>query len=523
MFLFKIKMNARLIKVVIILMSVALAGSVFVQVYWSYELIRNSKLDFDNRVNKALYEASFRYKSHVFNHDENVVKYKTNFIKYVDSLKQSSNVEILSNLPIIIQENSSFDGSLKTRYSSIVKSKSNNFDYKDYQSYESKEGELFSFIDSTDLQERMLNDLTDLLISTLTKQKAVLDTNALDSIVQISLKMNGVDIAYEMGIFNTYLNKFIYKSNYETAVLKKSFYETLLYNLGTNDEEQIILRVEFPNSRFYIMQRILFMLGLLIVFTIVIIAAFYITVNMIYNQKQLSEIKSELIANISHELKTPISIISLALQSMQDSDVVVEERYNTNYLKMIEDENKRFSLLVENILLSSLLDSGKVPIHTKQIDAHEILNHIVRSMQIKADVSNIKIEVAYQAENSVIEADEMMITNLYSSVIDNAIKYSSTKQGVEPFVKITTSSFKNKYFKVEIEDNGIGIAKEDHKHIFDKLYRVPSKNIHNVKGHGLGLSYAKSIAKLHDGDISIKSQLGVGSTFTIVLPYNQTK
>lgn len=516
-------MNARLIKVVIILMSVALAGSVFVQVYWSYELIRNNKLDFDNRVNKALYEATFRYKSHVFNQDENVVKYKTNFIKYVDSLKQSSNVEILSTLPIIIQDNSALDGSLKTRYSSIEKSKTNQFVYKGYQSYEKKEGSLFYFIDSAGLQERMLSDLTDLLISTLTKQKAVLDTNVLDSIVDISLKMNGVDIAYEMGIFNTYLNKFIYKSSYETAVLKKSFYETLLYNLGTGDEEQIILRVEFPNSRFYIMQRILFMLGLLIVFTIVIIAAFYITVNMIYNQKQLSEIKNELIANISHELKTPISIISLALQSIEDLEIDTERKFNKNYLKMIEDENKRFSVLVENILLSSLLDSGKVPVHIKEVDAHEVLDHIVGGMQIKADVSNIRIEVIKKADVAMIEADEMMIANLYSSVIENAIKYSSNKPGVEPFVKITTSDLKNKYFKVEIEDNGIGIAKEDQKHIFDKLYRVPSKNIHNVKGHGLGLSYAKSIVKLHDGDIFIKSQLGVGSTFTIILPYNQTK
>lgn len=513
-------MNARTIKIVIILISVALAGSVFVQVYWSFELIKNSKIDFDTRVNKALYEATFRYKAYVFNNDKDVVKYKDEFSSYVDSLKAKANIETIKSIPIIIEEDGMGESSLKKRYNSLINSNADKSIYKGYQSYEIVEGDEFFKMDSTGLKEQMLNDLSDLLISTLTKKQAVIDTLILDSIVKVSLRMNGVDIPYEIGVFNTYLNRFVYSSNNESSILKKSIYETVLYNLENNDDEQIILRLGFSNSRFYIMQRILFMLGLLIVFSIVIIGAFYTTVSMIYNQKRISEIKSELIANISHELKTPISIISLAVQSMEDPDVMKKESCK-GYLKMISDENKRFSLLVENILLSSILDSGKVPMKIETIDVNLVLEQVVSGFSLMAEASGVSLELHKNAKLFSVEGDAIMIMNLYSSIIENAIKYSD--KGVEKsIVKITTSNLKDKYLKVDIEDNGIGIAKDDVKRVFDKLFRVPSKNIHNVKGHGLGLSYAKSIAQKHNGDITVKSQLGVGTIFTIILPLEQS-
>ncbi len=510
-------MNARLIKVVIILMSVALAGSVFVQVYWSYELTLSNKLDFDNRVNKAMHESAFRYKSFVFNANKDVIKYKNDFAKYVDSLRTTSNLYSIASIPFIIDDDLG-NSSLKSRYSTQSNLRSHGAMYKRYEAYEAVGDNDFFIMDSIGLKTRMLKDLSDLLISTFVQKRAVIDSVVLDSIIDVSLRMNGIDIPYEFGVYNTYLDKFIVKSNDKQSVLKKSYYEIVLYNLSTEDKEQILLKIQFPNSRFYIIQRILFMLGLQIVFTIVIILAFYITVSMIYSQKKMSEIKNELIGNISHELKTPISIISLALQSMQDPDVS-KRTLDNRYLKMIEDENKRFSLLVENILLSSILDSGNVPINIKNVDVHDVLDKIVKGMQLKADTANIKIEIEKNADAAIIDGDEMMITNLYSSIIENAIKYSAKRDGEESFVKIRTSSLKGKFFKVEIEDNGIGILKEDQKHIFEKLFRVPSKNIHNVKGHGLGLSYAKSIAKLHNGDITLKSQLGVGSTFNIILPF----
>ena len=215
---------------------------------------------------------------------------------------------------------------------------------------------------------------------------------------------------------------------------------------------------------------------------------------------------------MTHELKTPIATIGLACEALTDQSVNLKKINQAKFLNTIKDENTRLGKLVENVLQSSVSEKSNPELKLELLNIEEIINKAVKSIQISFNNRNGNITTDFLAENILIEADKLHITNVIQNLLDNSLKYTKNK----PMVKISTRDIIGGIV-IRIKDNGMGIAKENHKRIFEKLYRVPTGNIHNVKGFGLGLSYVKSIIDLHNGNIKVESKLENGSTFLITL------
>jgi two-component system phosphate regulon sensor histidine kinase PhoR len=249
-------------------------------------------------------------------------------------------------------------------------------------------------------------------------------------------------------------------------------------------------------------------------FTAIIIAAFYITVKTLLNQKKMSEIKSDFINNMTHEFKTPLATISLAVDALKNDKVHSDKTKWQYFNNIIKEENKRMNRHVETILQAALMEKQEFKFNFKQIHLHELVKNVANNFQLQLQEKNSKIEYLLNAGNDLIEADEVHFSNVISNLIDNAIKYS--KENL--LIKIITHSTE-KYVVLQIQDNGIGMSKETIKRVFEKFYRAHTGNLHNVKGFGLGMSYVKSVIDEHKGKIKVESVLGKGSTFTLEIPH----
>ncbi|HEX2627587.1 MAG TPA: HAMP domain-containing sensor histidine kinase [Chitinophagaceae bacterium] len=252
-----------------------------------------------------------------------------------------------------------------------------------------------------------------------------------------------------------------------------------------------------------------------IFFSIIILAAFYLTVRTMLRQKKLSEIKNDFINNMTHEFKTPIATISLAVDAMRNEKVLQDREKLSYFSTIIKEENKRMNRQVETILKASQLEKQEVDLNLKPVHVHEIIKDVVENFALQLEEKQGKAELLLNATNDLIDADEVHMSNLVNNLFDNALKYS--KENVPPFVKLTTQS-NGKKFIIRIEDNGIGMSRETLKRIFERFYRAHTGNIHNVKGFGLGLSYVKTMVEAHHGEIKADSTLGRGSTFIIEFP-----
>jgi two-component system phosphate regulon sensor histidine kinase PhoR len=251
---------------------------------------------------------------------------------------------------------------------------------------------------------------------------------------------------------------------------------------------------------------------------LLIMILFSFSINTIYRQKKLSEIKNDFINNMTHELKTPIATISLACEALSDPDMRTGEKAISNYVGMIRDENKRLGVLVENVLRTSIFEQGQMKLKVQQFDVHQVVLQAIANIDIQAKARNGQIVTRFYAKNSVVKGDQLHISNVVYNLIDNAMKYSEGS----PRVEIETRD-EDKYIAVSFKDHGIGISKENQGKIFDKLYRVPTGNIHNVKGFGLGLSYVKGVLEMHGGTVDVDSDIKKGSTFTIHIPIEHEK
>jgi two-component system phosphate regulon sensor histidine kinase PhoR len=337
------------------------------------------------------------------------------------------------------------------------------------------------------------------------------DVFFLDSVLKTELDLDDLPHRYEFMITdanNTPIKFDKAPKNYTIAMDTSKSHATKLFPTNAIDED-IYLHLRFPQQKSILLKGIGAGLAINLALMILIIVALVFMFRTILTQKKLSELKSDFISNMTHEFKTPISTISLACEAMGDSDVVTQNDETKPYVKMIGEENKRLSVLVERILQSATLDRGELNIKKEAVELNGIVAGVVENAQFRIRNSGGSIHLKLPEDPIVIEADPMHTTNVISNLIDNAIKYS------EKAPQITVSLSSGPSPVLSVKDEGIGIKKEHLNKIFDKLYRIPTGNIHNVKGFGLGLSYVKAIADLHNWRVNVKSKYGTGSEFTI--------
>jgi two-component system phosphate regulon sensor histidine kinase PhoR len=250
-----------------------------------------------------------------------------------------------------------------------------------------------------------------------------------------------------------------------------------------------------------------------IFFTLMIIAAFYVTVNALLRQKKLSEIKNDFINNMTHEFKTPLATISLAVDALRNEKVVQDREKSGYFTGIIKEENKRMNKQVETILQASLLDRQEQQLNLRSLHAHVIIREAMENFHLQLEGKGGSSELQLNAKSDLIEVDEVHFMNLITNLIDNAVKYSRENL----LIRISTHSTP-KSLVIRIEDNGIGMSKETQRRIFEKFYRAHTGNLHNVKGFGLGLSYVKTIVEAHHGKIKVDSTIGKGTAFTLDFP-----
>jgi two-component system phosphate regulon sensor histidine kinase PhoR len=284
---------------------------------------------------------------------------------------------------------------------------------------------------------------------------------------------------------------------------------------GENLSPEEMFIVVIPNIKNFVLRSLQWRIVTSIGFMLIIVAAFYMTVRTMLRQKKLGEIKNDFINNMTHEFKTPIATISLAVDAMRN-EKVIQDREKLGYFSgIIKEENQRMNRQVETILKASQLEKQEVDLNLKPIHVHEVIQDVVDNFMLQLEDKKGKVDLSLNAHNDLINADEVHFSNLVNNLVDNAVKYA--KENTPPVIKLSTQS-NGKHFTMRIEDNGIGMNRDTVKRIFERFYRAHTGNVHNVKGFGLGLSYVKTMVEAHDGDIRAESVLGKGSTFTLDLP-----
>jgi two-component system, OmpR family, phosphate regulon sensor histidine kinase PhoR len=371
--------------------------------------------------------------------------------------------------------------------------------------------------------DQLLNEL--LKPSTIAKNYTAFE---IEEKLKKAFDANGIkDVNFEFGISSTIgLNPYELKSPklvkvIEDTVNNKKFIYPLQVPSGSEyenlmPEELMILVV--PDVKNNIFRQLRWLMIGAILFTLIIISAFYVTVSALLRQKKTSEIKNDFINNMTHEFKTPLATISLAVDAMRN-EKVLQDRDKMNYFSsIIKEENKRMNKQVETILQASLMERQEIQLHKVPIHVHEIIDHVLDNFRLQLEDKNGRTVLQLGAEEDLVEADEVHFTNLVSNLVDNAVKYSKENLAI----KISTINM-GKFIQVRIEDNGIGMNKETQKRIFEKFYRAHTGNVHNVKGFGLGLSYVKTMIDAHGGKIKVESATGKGTSFIIDMPLSGKK
>jgi len=340
------------------------------------------------------------------------------------------------------------------------------------------------------------------------------DKNELNKVLNAELIASGIETPYEFAIIKADTISDGLFSKVRAKEFLASPYQVNLFSEGLIRKGDI-LSVVFPHKTNFVLSGIALVLIGASLFSLIIISTFALSLYFIITQKKISEMKSDFINNMTHEFKTPIATISLAADTIANNKVIADENKVRHFIGMIKKENARMNRQVETILQIATLDKREVEFSFAEIDFHELVSHAIDTIEIQVSERGGVIKRHLDASRSVVKGDPEHLRNLVHNLLDNANKYSDEA----PDITISTTNNDRGVF-LKVEDRGIGMTKAVQGRIFERFYRQTSGNIHNVKGFGLGLNYAKAIVDAHDGTISVESEPGKGSIFTIFLPFN---
>lgn len=362
------------------------------------------------------------------------------------------------------------------------------------------------------------NYLTRVLLRMFSHKKDIekrLSSNELEAVLDETLRDYEIDIQYQYAVAK-WSSVIVYKSKEFDPENPQSTYRVKLYPEDFYNQENF-LYLHFPNRRNYIIKSLGFMGLSTGIITLIIAVTFAITLVLIFKEKRVSEVKSDFVNNMTHELKTPISTISLASQMLADKGIPDSAKNISKISDIIKQESKRLGFLVEKVLQMATIDKGKLVLRDKEADMHDLIESVASNFILIVENRGGLLIPSLHAEESLVMIDNTHMTNVISNLLDNAIKY--TKNTPEIFIETIS---RDGYLEVSVKDNGIGVSKANQKRVFEKFYRVPTGNVHDVKGFGLGLSYVKKVIEDHNGTIDIESEPGVGTTITFKLPLIKT-
>jgi len=328
------------------------------------------------------------------------------------------------------------------------------------------------------------------------------------------LSARGVGIPFEYAVYEMGQKPIFSSENFneyeQSRYFRRSLFPSSVFN------RFVYISIYFPEERQLLRKSMGIMGGSSLTITLFIIIMFSLTLYIMFKQKRLSEMKNDFVNNMTHELKTPISTISLASQMLSDRSIPDEQKNLGQISRIIQTESRQLGYQVERVLQMAIFDHGELKLKRESVDLHDTIETVAQNFLLQMDKRGGKLEFLPEADQSMITGDLMHVTNVVSNLMENAMKYTQRN----PEITISTRN-ENNTVVVSVADNGIGISKEDQNRIFDKFYRVPTGNVHDVKGFGLGLSYVKLIVEEHGGSIKIKSESNKGSRFDIHLPLEE--
>ncbi len=344
--------------------------------------------------------------------------------------------------------------------------------------------------------------------------KQIISPIKLDSLIQNELGCMRINRDYEYAVFNRHTHEFLMGSyaNYEKELLNTGFNVSLSC---LHQSDDYALALYFPHLKSVMVKKMISWVVLTAVMMLVLFILSFYTLYGLFRQKRLSEIKNDFVNNMTHEFKTPISTVSLASEMLLRPEVINNSAKVSKYARLIYDENLRLKNQVENVLQIAILDKGEFAIKQKKVNVHHILEKLIYNFELRMKERNGRIIYTPSASNDEIYADKVHLANIFINLLDNAEKYSPES----PIIHVDTRNNEHGII-VSIKDNGIGISKENQQQVFRKLYRVPTGNLHDVKGFGLGLYYVKTMVEAHNGSVKLQSELKKGSCFEVLLPFS---
>ncbi|HEX8013590.1 MAG TPA: HAMP domain-containing sensor histidine kinase [Flavobacterium sp.] len=525
-------MNKLFFRILVLLMSLSLIGIILVQVYWFNSSLENNEEQFKNHVTQVISDVSDRLEEdekYSFQDKINHIKDSTGKIPQKEDLLEILFVQRNTKTNKTIVYKNSITSEKYDINGSIFNKKFNSDGFKSFSS--KRLTEVYNnnnIIDNSVLNQSTIPDIKiekdgnlDILnqaqfkISYLDYASILpiderITKEKLKSLLKKELKEHGIKTKFEFGI---------YSSGVPTKIKSEGFHydKEATYNMpvfaDNEGNSKYELLVTFPYKKKFLLSQLVSITILSIIFTLIIIIAYTSALNQLIRQKQISEIKTDFINNMTHEFKTPIATINLALDAIRNPKIIEDKEKVFRYLQMIRDENKRMHAQVENVLRISKLEKKELDISKEPTVIHDVIEDAIEHVNLILEDKQGTIVKHLNAARTTCLVNEVHFTNVLVNILENAIKYSPDIPEIEVF----TENVKD-VILIKIKDNGLGMSKTAQKRVFEKFYREHTGDLHNVKGHGLGLAYVKRIVEDHNGQVYVESEKGKGSTFIIKIP-----
>ncbi|MEQ9441229.1 MAG: HAMP domain-containing sensor histidine kinase [Cyclobacteriaceae bacterium] len=374
----------------------------------------------------------------------------------------------------------------------------------------------FSYRERIRKMEQRTNMFEDAIQQLITGSRPVhtrVSNQQIDTLLRVALGDRGINTPYDYAVVDARVDSILMASTPNLSGLSPADAQVALF---PNDfvPSSAFLNIKFPQHHWYLLKKIWTTLLSSLLFTGIVVYCFVYAISTIFRQKKLSDMKNDFINNMTHELKTPISTVSLAVEALQDEQMLQSPTILQRYLNIIREENARLGSQVERVLQIASLDKKDFTLKKEEVDVHQLIQNIEKNTAPSISKRKGVLTTMLEAARPMISADPHHLSNVLTNLIDNANKYSPEAPQITLLTKNTRTGL-----IIEVKDQGVGMTREVQSKVFDKFYRAPTGNRHDVKGFGLGLSYVRSIVEAHGGQVSVQSKLGEGSTFTVYLPY----